>query len=284
MSPVRYETGGGVATITLDNPENRNAITPELVDGIADGLERAAADSAVRAIVLTHTGNTFCAGADLTAQGTGGETLSPAEQQRARGQQAAALNRAMLEHPKPIIAALHGHVRAGGMGLVACCDFAVAGPKATFGLSEVRIGVVAAMIAPAVLARLGDRTAADWMLRGGAVTPHEAAAAGFISTAIEPEAAKAADPASPERPQAPADAARQAVDEAVRAILADLRKSAPAALAASKALVNRRVLDRLDRDLEEMLDLSAKFFLGEDAAAGMQAFLAKQPAPWVISE
>lgn len=264
MSSVRYEVEGSTAVLTLDNPEKRNAITDELLDGLIDGIDAAEADHSVRSIVLTHTGNTFCAGADLTSAGKGSESLSPTERQRASGLKAAGLNRKMLTSTKPIIAALHGHVRAGGMGFVSCCDFVVAGPKATFGLSEVRIGVVAAMIGPAVLSRLGDRVAAEWMLRGSAVSAEEAAHAGFITRAVDGE--------------------NETVEQAVAEILSDLRKAAPRALAASKELVNRRVLARMDRENDEMLDLSARFFVGEDAKAGMQAFLQKTSPPWVVEE
>jgi enoyl-CoA hydratase len=168
----------------------------------------------------------------------------------------------MLASSKPIIGAINGHVRAGGMGFVGCCDFVVAGPKATFGLSEVRIGVVAAVISAPVLSRLGDRVASEWMLRGGAVSVTEAAAAGFITRAVDGEATT--------------------VEQAVEEILVDLRKAAPHALAVSKKIANRRVLDRYDRDLEEMLDISVAFFLGDDAKAGIAAFMQKTSPPWAI--
>lgn len=267
MSPVQYAVTGSTATLTLDSPENRNAITPALLEGIADGLAAAVADEAVRSIVLTHTGGTFCAGADLKAASnreTSGENISPEERQRQTSRQASGSFRSLLECPKPIIAVINGHVRAGGMGFAAGCDFVVAGPKATFGLSEVRIGVVAAMIGPPVLARLGDRVAAEWILRGGPVSAQEAAAAGFITRAVDGEGVT--------------------VEQAVEEILSDLRKAAPAALAASKELVNRPTLERVRRDEEEMIALSARFFSSPEAAAGMGAFLQKTAPPWVVEQ
>lgn len=266
MNPVRYAVSGSTATLTLDSPENRNAITPALLDGIVDGLTAAATDEAVRSIVVTHTGGTFCAGADLKAasnrEASGGNRVSAEERQRQSSSQASATFRALLECPKPIIAAINGHVRAGGMGLVAGCDFVVAGPKATFGLSEVRIGVVAAMIGPPVLARISDRVAADWMLRGRPVSAAEAAAAGFITLAV--------------------DGNEVTGEQAVEEILSDLRKAAPSALAASKELVNRAALDRARRDEAEMIALSARFFSSPEATAGMGAFLQKTAPPWVM--
>ncbi|WP_029088475.1 enoyl-CoA hydratase-related protein [Brevibacterium album] len=357
MSPVRYEVSGSTVTLVLDEPSNRNAITPALLEGIASGLKAAEEDARIRAVVLTHTGNTFCAGADLSGgkrgkqgsagaaptEGTasaeggqsgaaagaravsaegaavpqradsgGGDPADPTAEQRERGRAAADVCRALLESPKPVIAALDGHVRAGGMGFVAACDVVLAGPRATFGVSEVRIGVVAAMIAPLVLARLGDRTAAEWFLRGSAVSAAEAASAGFVTRAVpagaEAEgevsggagaartAASAAggsgagasegghSAAATTPAYAPPASASPVLAEALEEVLGDLRKAAPAALAASKRLVNRRVLRRMDEEGEEMLDLSASFFLSDDARAGMAAFLAKESPPWVVSE
>jgi enoyl-CoA hydratase len=265
MSVVGFEVTGSTATITLDSPSNRNAISPALLEGISDGLSRASADDAVRSIVLTHTGNVFCAGADLkeASRATDGSANRPTPAEAAN-----AVIREILTCDKPVIAAVHGHVRAGGMGFVAACDSVVAGPRASFGLSEVRIGVVAAMIAPIVLARIDDRTAADWLLRARAVTPTEALAAGFITTVVAEESTS--------------DQAGGTVDGAVEEILADLRMGAPQALAATKALANRSVLARMDAEEDEMIDLSARFFAGSDAQAGMDAFLNKSQPPWVI--
>lgn len=268
MSPVRYEVDGSTATLTFDSPENRNAMTPQLLEGLLDGLTRAEGDGSVRAVVLTHTGNVFCAGADLkgqssTSSGDTGESEKSKEViLRERGTFANGVVRKLVSCSKPVIAAIHGHVRAGGMGFVAACDVVIAGPKATFGLSEVRIGVVAAMIAPSVLSRLDGRTAAEWFLRGHVSSAEEAAQVGFISRAV--------------------DGAGVTVDEAVEEVLVDLRAAAPRALAASKKLVNRDVLARIDRESEEMIELSGSFFGAEDARAGMAAFFEKKSPPWVV--
>lgn len=255
MSVVTYTVKGSTATITLDSPHNRNAISEALLEGIDEGISQAVEDEAVRSLVLTHTGTVFSAGADLKGSS---KTADP----RARAQAANSVIRRLLTCPKPVIGAINGHVRAGGMGFTAACDMVVAGPQATFGLSEVRIGVVAAMIAPVVLARLDDRTAADWLLRARTVTAQEAMTAGFITHAL------------------PADG--PSVDDVVDDILADLRKGAPQALAASKSIVNRAVLAAMDSREAEMIDLSGQFFSSSDAKAGMQAFFDKTPPPWVV--
>lgn len=264
MSIATYAVTGSTATITLDSPKNRNAITQALLDGISDGLSQATADDTVRSIVLTHTGTVFCAGADLKETSGGDSGSSSQSDQRSRGQAANAVIREILTCPKPVIGAISGHVRAGGMGFTAACDMVVAGPKATFGLSEVRIGVVAALIAPVVLARLDDRTAMDWFLRARIVSPAEAKDAGFITQALAAEGSS--------------------VEEAVEEILADLRKAAPRALAASKNIVNRDVLESMDRHESDMIELSSQFFSADDAKAGMQSFIEKTTPPWVLSE
>lgn len=280
MNALNYKVVGSTAWLTLDAPERRNAITAELLEQFAAAMNSANTDHGVRAIVLGHTGSTFCAGADLSGAKMSGaepsgaklsgaemrrpaaEELNPRERQMYLSKMASSAFRSLIESPKPVIGAIDGHVRAGGMGFAAGCDFVVAGPRATFGLSEVRIGLVAAMIAPPVLARLGDRNAADWMLRGRTVSASEAAAAGFVTQAV--------------------DGIKTTVEQAVDAILADLRLSAPAALAASKKLLNARVLRRWDREANDMIELSAHFFTSPDAAAGMRAFREKSAAPWVL--
>lgn len=261
MVAVRYEVRGSTAILTLDHPEKRNAITSELLNDLTNGIRAAEVDADVRAVILTHTGNTFCAGADLTGPDMRAEIDSLARI-RQSGEQAAQVNRLIAGSSRPIIAAIHGHVRAGGMGFVASCDVVIAGPRATFGLSEVRIGVVAAIISSPVLCRLGDRVAAEWFLRGGPVSAEAAAAAGFITRAVDGETTS--------------------VDDAVAEVMGDLRLAAPGALAAAKRLVNRRMLARMDTELEEMLDLSASSFASHEGRTGIESFLSRSTPPWVL--
>ena len=156
---VRYEVSGGAARLTLDSQHNRNAISTALVEQLHAALERAAGEDAARVVVLGHAGGTFCAGADLSEASAAGPESSPQEQAAERTRIFLGLLRAIVSHPKPVIAAVDGHVRAGGMGLVAACDFALAGPASTFALTEVRLGLAAAMIsvplAAGILAPIG---------------------------------------------------------------------------------------------------------------------------------
>src|SRR5699024_3319501 len=128
---VRYGTDGVRATLTLDSPHNRNAISARLIADFSDGLARAQDDPGVRVIVLTHTGGAFCAGADLSAARDGGDTGGPAGggggEPQSPTEAMAGLLRSILECPKPVIGMIDGHVRAGGMGLVGACDIVVAG-------------------------------------------------------------------------------------------------------------------------------------------------------------
>lgn len=132
MTVVRADQDRAVATLTLDSPANRNALSSALVGELAQELTRCGEDEDVRAVVLAHTGNTFCAGADLR---------DPPHPDALVG-----LLRRIVELPKPVVARVTGHVRAGGLGLLGACDIAVSSAEATFAFTEVRIGVAPAVI------------------------------------------------------------------------------------------------------------------------------------------
>ncbi|NLE78383.1 MAG: enoyl-CoA hydratase family protein [Rhodococcus sp.] len=250
---VRYEVGDGVATLTLDSPHNRNAISSRLVSEVGQGLRDAVEDDAVRVVVLTHTGNTFCAGADLSeASGTGGD---PAELAAQRTRQMTELLRGIVELPKPVICHLNGHVRAGGMGLVGACDIAVAGPDSTFALTEVRLGLAASIISLTVLPRLDSRAASRYFLTGEKFGSRIAEDIGLVTSASH-------DPA-------------ETVDE----LVAQFMQASPQGLAESKALTTRTVLDGFDRNGADLEAQSARLFGSEEAREGMMAFLQKRP-PW----
>lgn len=245
---VSYAVSGGAARLTLDSPHNRNALSPTLVAQLHAGLRDAAADPDVRVVVLGHTGNTFCAGADLS-EASGGE---PAD----RARELAALLRAIVECPRPVIAAVDGHVRAGGMGLVGACDIAVAGPRSTFALTEARIGVAPSIISLTLLPKLSARAAARYCLTGEKFDAAEATAIGLITLAA------------------------QDVGAAVAGLIDDLRLGSPQGLAAAKALTTAGVLAGFDRDAERLSVASARMFVSDEAREGMLAFLQKRPPSW----
>lgn len=169
LAPAVHERG--VTTLTLDSPANRNALSARLVGELTEALAGCAADDTVRAVVLTHTGTTFCAGADLTAP------PDPAA--------FVALMRAVVALPKPVVARVTGHVRAGGLGLLGVCDISAAGPDATFALTESRLGLAPAVISLPLLPRLDPRAAARYYLTGERFDAAEAARIGLVTLAGE---------------------------------------------------------------------------------------------------
>jgi enoyl-CoA hydratase len=249
---VDYEADGHVARLTLNSPNNRNALSSILVGQLHQGLRDAAADPAVRVVVLGHTGGTFCAGADL-ATAAGGD---PFELAAERAGELAALLRAIVESPRPVIAAIDGHVRAGGLGLVGACDIVVAGPRSTFALTEARIGVAPAIISLTLLPKMSARAAARYYLTGEKFDADEAAAIGLITMAADD------------------------VDAAVAALVAEIGHGSPQGLAASKALTTAAVLAGFDRDAHRLGSESARLFVSAEAREGMLAFLQKRPPRW----
>jgi enoyl-CoA hydratase len=174
----------------------------------------------------------------------------------ARARELTALLRAIIECPLPVIAAINGHVRAGGFGLVGACDIAVAGPRSTFALTEARIGVAPAIISLTLLPKMSARAAARYYLTGETFDAGEAAEIGLITLAAED------------------------VDAAVAKLIADMSRGSPQGLAASKALTTAAVLEGFDRDAERLSEESARLFVSEEAREGMLAFLQKRPPSW----
>jgi enoyl-CoA hydratase len=252
-SLVDYTVAGQVARLTLNSPHNRNALSATLVNQLHQGLRDAAADAGVRAVVLAHTGGTFCAGADL-AEASGGD---PFEMAAVRARQLAALLRAIIELPLPVIVAIDGHVRAGGLGLVGAGDIAVAGPRSTFALTEARLGVAPAIISLTLLPKMSARAAARYYLTGETFDAGTAAEIGLITMTADD------------------------VDAAVASLVADVGRASPQGLAASKALTTAAVLARFDRDAERLSTDSARLFVSAEARESMLAFLQKRPPRWV---
>ena len=253
---VTYEVDGAVARLTLDSPRNRNALSTVLVQQLHDGFATAAADPGVRCVVLGHTGGTFCAGADLsTAAGR-----DPSDLAVDRAREMTQLLRAIVELPMPVIGAVDGHVRAGGLGLIGACDIVVAGPASTFALTEARIGVAPSIISLTLLPKMSARAAGRYFVTGEKFDPQEAAKVGLITVA-------AAD-----------------LDDAVGALTADIVKGSPQGLAASKALTTAALLAAFDADAEALTAQSAALFVSEEAREGMLAFLAKRPPRWLTPE
>jgi enoyl-CoA hydratase len=251
---VHYTVDGPVARLTLDSPDNRNALSTALVDQLHQGLTDAAEESGVRAVVLGHTGGTFCAGADLAEAGR-----NPGDVAVNRARELTHLLRRILELPMPVIAAVDGHVRAGGLGLVGACDIAVAGPASTFALTEARIGVAPSIISLTLLPKMTARAAGRYFLTGEKFGAAEAADIGLITVAADD------------------------VEAAVATLTAAIGKASPQGLAASKALTTAPILAAFDRDADELTEQSARLFVSEEAREGMLAFLQKRPPNWAVA-
>jgi enoyl-CoA hydratase/carnithine racemase len=244
--PVRCAVERGVATITLDSPSNRNALSSALVAGLNEAIDRAE-QSDVRVIVLTHTQPVFCAGADLKERSAGSNDSS---------HMARALER-LITARQPTIAAVEGPVRAGGIGLMASCDLIVVRPDVTFAFTEVRIGVAPAIISVPILRRCPWSKLAAPFLTG---EPFDAAAAREMGLVTHV-----------------ADDVPAVVDQLVRGI----RAGAPAAVAATKTLLHHAGDGTLVAELTEMRALSERLFGGAEAAEGMRAFAERRTPSWV---
>src|SRR3990170_773071 len=250
---VHLEVTGGVATVTLDSPANRNALSRALMIGLEESLDAALADDRARLIVLTGAGPVFCSGADLKELGAGGGSGQGA----GPGGLVTILKRIWYS-PKPVIARVGGPTRAGGIGLVAACDIAVSVDTATFAFSEVRIGVIPGIISVVALPKLGLTKGLELFLTGDTFDAAEAVRFGLLNAAV------------------PADQ----LDEAVGRYAGSILKGAPGALAGCKRLV-REVSDMdLDAAFELTSTWSAAYFVSEEAREGMAAFAEKRPPRW----
>ena len=250
--PVRYAARDGVARLTLDRPETRNALSGAMIDGLISGLARAAADAGVRVVVLSHTGMVFSSGADLK------ETAAALSGQGVPAARLGELLAAVCGCPKPVVARVSGPARAGGLGLIAAADIAVCSLDASFAFSEVRIGVIPAVISATVLPRLTARDAAELFLTGATFDGVRAAEIGLVNAAV---------------PTAELDAT---VDRYV----ADLLRGAPGALAGTKALL--RDATTLRDDLARLTELSVAYFRSTEGREGIQAFREKRDPGWII--
>jgi len=243
---VHYGTADGIATITFDSPHNRNALSRQLVAELYDGLDKAGADDEVRVVVIRAEGKVFCSGADLS------EASTATIQDGPRG--IVELQRRIVEFPKPVVTRLLGAVRAGGIGIVAASDIAIAAEDATFALTEVKLALTPAVISLTVFPRMTSRAAALTALSGETFTGAEAAAYGLVTKAV------------------PADQ----LDEEVDAICASLATGHPQGLRETKQLLARDLIARIEAQGDELSALSARLFGSDEAREAMLAFLSRK--------
>ena len=250
---VRVTTARGVSTLTLDSPHNRNALSTPLMTQLLAGLDAAVADDTVRVIVLDHTGPVFCSGADLK------ETAAAYASGTVPAGMLGDVLAAVWQCPKPVLARVAGPARAGGLGLIAAADLAICAAEATFAFTEVRIGVIPAVISATVLPRLHPRAAAELYLTGDTFEGPPAGQRGVVTAAV------------------PADE----LDASVQRYLDSLVRGAPSALAGAKELLRRPPATDLRAELAELSALSTGYFLSGDGIEGVTAFREKRPPRWV---
>ena len=308
----RSRLGTGCAEVwTLNAPTTRNALTDDMVAALRAACERAQHDAVLRVVVLRGAGGHFCAGGSLGqfASAIGrphGEGVDPLiAVNRAFGR----LLQALCDLPQVLIAAVQGSAMGGGVGLVCCADHVLASPDAQFATPEVTLGIVPAQIAPFVVRRLGDARARDWLLSGARWSAEQAMAAGLVNaiadTGLAPSPlwgegkgegiaalneSTSAHPHPHPLPQAgegakPADAA-DAVDAALNAAtlqkLKQFAQAAPGAVAHTKQILTKLAANHaLDVVLDDASQRFARALRGPEAALGLKAFAARQPAPWV---
>jgi len=252
MAAVETDLANGVLTVTLADEDNRNALSSRLTTELTEALDDADADPEVRVVVLTNRGRVFCAGADLSERSSGGSGSSskPVDPTRLFGR--------FRESPKPYVGRIAGHCVAGGMGLAAAMDISIAIEEAKFGFTEVRIGVVPAIISVVCLPKIRPADAREAFLRGNRFLASDAARMGLINAAVPVEE----------------------LDAAVDAVVADLKAGGPEAIAAAKQLMARVPGMPIDQAFQWTGELSASLFRGEEAAEGMRAYLDKRPPSW----
>lgn len=253
--PILYDVQRGVATITLNMPDRKNALSDVLVGSLSAMLDRAVADDEARVIVVTNTGNTFCAGADLKADRPG---LAQTDAELPKRTFVDVFEQ-MLVSPKPVVGRIDGHATGGGVGLVAACDISIMRNDAKIGFTEVRIGVAPAVISVVCLPKMTRADASELFLTGERITPDRAVEAGLINRAVDP-----------------AD-----LDGAVDGFVDMLVRGGPKALAAAKELINS-VPGMARSDAFAWTSVrSRELFESDEARVGIAAFRERQVAPWV---
>jgi len=243
---VHYDVADGVATITLDSQHNRNALSRQLVGELLERLGQAEADAGATVVLVRQEGQVFCSGADMS------EATTVGMEEGAR--RIVELQRVVLSLDKPVVTRVAGAVRAGGIGLVAASDVAISAEDATYALTEVKLGLAAAVVSLTVHARMHPRAAAFTTLGGEVFSGADAAVYGLVTRAV---------PAGE-------------LDDAVATVCAQLATGTTQGLRESKRILNADLVRRLDEHGADMAALSARLFASDEARAAMTAFLGRK--------
>jgi methylglutaconyl-CoA hydratase len=249
LNATLYHVAKGAAWLTMNRPEQRNALSAALVSELAHHLEAANADPAVRCIVLTGTDPAFCAGADLKSPPGQGGTSFPQ------------LLHAIVKSPKPVIAAVNGQAFGGGLGLVGAADLVISADEADFCFSEVRLGVIPAIISVVCVPKLGQALATQLFLTAERFQGPKAVGYGLANESVP----------------------RAQLHAAVEAMVASIAKAGPIAIQEAKRLVQQVPNWSLEVGLQETAVWSRRLFTSPEAAEGMAAFREKRAPAWQLA-
>jgi methylglutaconyl-CoA hydratase len=250
----------GITVLWLNRPEKHNAFDPALIAAIHQNVEFLRSDERTRVLILAGRGKSFCSGADLHYMKS--MVNFSLDENIADAGRLAAMLQALHQFPKPIIAAVHGNVYAGATGMVACADIIFAADTARFCISEVKLGLVPAVISPYVMARMGVHFARRYFLTAEVFDAAAAQRAGLVHECVQPDTL---------------------MDSAVHMAM-KLLANAPGAISHTKTLI-RELVPVPNREVmtHYTCELIARVRAGQEAQSGLQAFFEKQPAPWILS-
>jgi methylglutaconyl-CoA hydratase len=255
FSTIQLEKVGEIATITLNRPEKRNAITPEMIAEILSAFDEAESRPA-HVLIITGAGKAFCSGMDLEALKALAKQ-SPTEQ-REDADRLTKLFRRIWSFPKPTIAAVNGHAIAGGCGLATLCDFTIAVPEAKFGYPEVRIGFLPAVVSIFLVRQIGEKNARNLLLTGKTIDAAEAHRLGLVSEIVPAEQ----------------------LNKSAKDLSAILLASSPTSLRITKKLLCDFAAPEIDRELELAATESAQIRSTEDFREGLSSFFEKRAPRW----
>jgi methylglutaconyl-CoA hydratase len=250
---VRADVHGGVATLTLSSAHNRNALSSQLRTELHEELQNVFERPDVRSVVLTHDGPVFCSGMDLKEVNTPADTSAAVS--------LPTLLEAMWAAPKPLLASLRGPARAGGIGLMAACDIAIASDEATFSFREVRIGVVPEIISVTVLPRTVRHLVHEAFLTGETFDASRAVAMGLLNSSVP----------------------LQRLDAEVRRYTDMFSLAAPGALAGTKRLLRETSTSSIHDDLVKRHSKSLEYFGSDEGREGIAAFQEKRHPSWAVT-
>jgi methylglutaconyl-CoA hydratase len=255
---LKIDVQKNLAFVVLDRPDVHNAFNDELVLRLTDAFTELGRRAEVRVIVLAGNGKSFCAGADLKwmkrmVQYTHDENVEDARR-------VGRMYLAIAKCPKPVIARVHGAALGGGAGLVAACDIGVAIESVQFGFTEVKLGIIPAIISPFVIARIGPARAREFFITGERFLAPVAMNIGLIEHVVSHE---------------------PALDAHIESKVSQILTSAPEAIAAAKELVFGVAARNLENSIDFAAEAIARARAGAEGQAGMHAFLERQKPPWI---